>query len=810
MVKLRLILLAILSMTGVVVAQVQPAQLLGPGAAGPGAPPGDPFAPPSQEPTEPFEVGGDTTATHGRIPVNVVGGRLVAHCEISTIHRRIPANLFIDLESPSVFQLHNNAAGPLKVENEAGETIPITVHFPEFQVVLPRREEGPEDVFAEFTRLYSREIGEDAVVGALGAQFFKDYALVLDLPAGYVHVEPPTVDESPPEEGTLRVPVSTTDDIIWLPVTLPGDEKAAMALGTVEEDSMVDAVWSDELGHPYGDLDTLLLGDANLAERMAFRPAEINFVHEDGAFGIIGLSLLQQMRVAIDHARTRADIVFTEAPAYPKEEAAFYEALVEDDPELFMAFLQTHAEARHRQEAAERLLHAHLDSDAEPELMEQAIAWLSETWRKDIRATRALDLMKELSEAGYADAALDAGKHGVEGGREDRYPNAVHQIHARMGEILLGKEDLKQAWRHLLSAAFGLPEDGMINLHLGQCYEKQGRYQRAMSRYVQALLDAASGEQAVDALARVSRLMGEGEALTVDRIEPLIAGKTYGYSAATRYRPTEEEKAAKRVALVEFFTNAQHKHPTRDEGAIGGALGNEGVLSYFPRTHVAALAYHLPHPQLGMDSLTNEVAQAQADVYGVPPAIHIVNGVAQFPGQGKARDAEQIYKTGRDVVREALRQPATVMLELDATLEGKVLKGALVVEGVDALDARVHLVLAERGVLYPGRSKVIVHRMVARAALTRSVMGEPYQANEEGKMTLTFQRNLAEIAQGNRFYLEEIQGEGKGAVQPYATRMDPKQITLVAFVRDNDTREVLQAIQIDPVLVDAKEGESSS
>ena len=69
----------------------------------------------------------------------------------------------------------------------------------------------------------------------------------------------------------------------------------------------------------------------------------------------------------------------------------------------------------------------------------------------------------------------------------DRYPDAVHQLHAQLGTILLDAGESREAWKHLLSAAFGLPEDGMVNLQLGRFYEQEGRYRRAFSRYVQGI-----------------------------------------------------------------------------------------------------------------------------------------------------------------------------------------------------------------------------------------------------------------------------------------------------------------------------------
>ena len=320
-----------------------------------------------------------------------------------------------------------------------------------------------------------------------------------------------------------------------------------------------------------------------------------------------------------------------------------------------------------------------------------------------------------------------------------------------------------------------------------------------MSRYVQAVIDVESGEQAVAGLERVSKALGDDQQLSVDRIAPLIEGKTYGYTAATRYRPESEPN--NRVALVEFFTNAHIKHPSRDEGAIGGALGNEGIMTYFPRSKVAMLSYHLPHPRLEVDSLTNEVAQTHADVYSAPPALHLVNGRFQFPGVGKARDAEKIYKRAREVVFEALEEPSKFDLTLSSQIVGDQLQGQLQITGPESSDARVHIVLAEKAVLYPGRSKVIIHHMVARSALTKTALGDPYQS-KNGKMTIDFTASLKRIQQGNRIYLEQLQSEGRGAVQTFASKIDPRQLTLVAFIRDNDSKEVLQAVQGDPKIME--------
>ena len=474
----RLILALVLGWTASIQAQVPaqglvPAQPLTPGQP-PGAPPfspGDPNAPPGP-PEEDLRLA-DPTATHGRFPVTIAGGRVVARCEVSTIHRRLPVNLFIDIESPCGLQLHNNVAGPLKAEDEAGQTIPITIHFPEFAVTVERREAGPEREFAEFTRLYSKEIGDDAVVGALGAKFFKEYALTLDLKEGYVHIAPgaaETQEGTPPqeEEGKMIVALTTTDDVAWLPVQLPDGKISAMAMATSQKDTLIDAEWCDDEGFPAGNVSPLKIGDVNVSEFVACRPSEITYVHPDRALGVIGLNLLKHLRVEMNQPRTVAVIEVTEPASFPKADLVFYKAMIEDDPELLEAYLKEFPEEELSQEAARLLLDLRIDEAAEADDFKRAITWLHDTWREDIRTTRALDLMKELREAGLAEQGLIVGDLGIASGRKDRYPDAVHKLHADMGEIQLENGEEKAAWRHLLSAAFGMPENGRINLTLGR------------------------------------------------------------------------------------------------------------------------------------------------------------------------------------------------------------------------------------------------------------------------------------------------------------------------------------------------------
>ena len=188
---------------------------------------------------------------------------------------------------------------------------------------------------------------------------------------------------------------------------------------------------------------------------------------------MLGLNLLKHLHLTIDRSNKTAVCFRRHSPPnFPVADREYFEAEASGEADQLEAWLEKYPKERLSAEAAEKLLADRLVEKATPEQIESAIRRLRVTWRDDMISTKALDLVKELLKTGYPEQAVFAGELGIEGGRTDRYPNSVHQLHATLGELFLGQDDNKRAWRHLLSAAFGVPDDGRVNLNLGRFYEK--------------------------------------------------------------------------------------------------------------------------------------------------------------------------------------------------------------------------------------------------------------------------------------------------------------------------------------------------
>jgi tetratricopeptide (TPR) repeat protein len=733
----------------------------------------------------------------GRIPVRIVEDRLVVTCDVSSAARRIPVNLFVEIETLCGLQLHNRAAFELRLESAGGQPRPVTLHFPDFAIALPKREHGDEEYLEEFTKYHSKELGENAVVGVIGVEVFRDWFVTLDLAAGFIELRPARSDTDgalEEAEGSTVVPITVHNDMAWLPVRYQDGKPGAMAIGTRRYDTLVDQMVCDELGRPAGDIGRLRVGSIDLSRFVALRPEEVVQVHPDGVCGVTGLNLLQGFRVEIDRINRSARLTQTAPAEFPEADRAFFKAMIWEQADRVESWLEQYGESRLAKEAAELLVDLRLDEGAEDESTRRAIRWINDSMVEDLRATRLMDLMIDLSNAGWPDFVIAAGELGIESGRKDRYPNAVHEIHSKLGDVLLEKGEGRRAWKHLLSAAFGLPEDGMVNLNLGRYYEQEGRYKRAFSRYVQACIRPESGPAAIEALERVQPLLPEEDSFSVDLVERLVGGKVKSFGTASRFK-ADDLNFRGRVALVEFFTNAGLGDGMA--GAIGGALGNQGLIGHFPPENVAFLSYHLPDP--APDPMVNEVAEAAARRLGIDrPVTHVVNGLRRGPGAARWRQGEAVYNDVRKAVLAELDKDTQFELDLEADVDAQRVSGTLVVRGpAGERDLRVWLVLAEKGVLFPGKSEVVIHRMVARAALADSLEGIAFSPVED-EMRLAFTQSLSEVTAANREYLDRLERSGAGGVVRMSLAIDAAQVRIVAFLRDEGTGEVLQAVQVDP------------
>ncbi len=355
----------------------------------------------------------------GVIPVRVVDGRIVVSCDISGTQLRVPVNLWLDFDGPFGFQLHNQAAAPLPAETQSGRPSPLTLHFPDFNLTIPRREQGPEEQFEAFTKYHSQEIGENALVGAIGARLLKHFDVIFDLPRGQISLLPIgglASYQSDPSTGIVVTPVTLQNDRVWLPVTLEsvnGQLQRAMAIGSSRYDSIISRRLCNTLGRPAGDVGPVRCESIDFAPYVAFRPVDSVPSHPEQGAGVLGINVLENFRVHVDRQSLLVTLQSARSPSFPQEELEWFQAMVAGDVSLVQDWLQQYSQTRLGREAAEFLLTLLLDKQADEQQLLQAIQWVNDTMPKDLRATRLFELMEELVNAGQQQLGIAAGSLGV-------------------------------------------------------------------------------------------------------------------------------------------------------------------------------------------------------------------------------------------------------------------------------------------------------------------------------------------------------------------------------------------------------------
>lgn len=740
------------------------------------------------------------------VPVRIVEGKLCVRCEISSPSRRLPVNLFVDYDKQVALTLHTQAQRGLR----GG---PVTIHLPGVDVPRVGVSGADDDFLDEFTRLYSKELGEIQVVGTIGSKILEKYLTTFDLSRGEMVLSRARGSSNELREraaagtdtgdGAVLVPLSEERGLAWLTVRQADGSPGAFAFGTSRFDTVLDQKLAKTAGHPAGDIESLGLGPIDLCQYVALRPERMIVSHPDGTVGMVGLNLLQHFRVEVDRVNQVARFTETKPADFPKDDQAFFRARAVGTGDAVDAFLTEFPEARLAVEAAEELLRLRLREGGDPELCKRAIKALHDTRREDLRATVMFQLVEQLAEQGRRDLASAAAEYGIESGRNDRYPETVHKLHRELGEMQLETGELNEAWRHLLSAAYGMPEDGTTNLALGRVYEEQGRFRRAFSRYIQAVIKPDSGPEALKALTALSAKMSDEERLGADRIDRLISGKVLAFGAATTYRPEDDDEdpdavvGVPRRALIEFFTNAYLGNVERG-GAIGGALANEGLATHFTTEHAAFITWHLNAPS--WVPLTTELGLSTARRYRVGPDAHVINGTSRGPGAGKWRDKDQIYDAVRRTIVRALKKPTSHTIDATLTLtdgDAPEIVGEVRVSGPELEGAEVTAVLIERRSVWPGTSGTVIHRNVARGTLLGDIESGIAFIPVDGVQSLPLRRTLKSIRNDEDAFLVEAVLGGGAPPDLQAPRIDPDEVSVVVFLRSPERNEILQCLQID-------------
>jgi hypothetical protein len=246
---------------------------------------------------------------------------------------------------------------------------------------------------------------------------------------------------------------------------------------------------------------------------------------------------------------------------------------------------------------------------------------------------------------------------------------------------------------------------------------------------------------------------------------------------------------SERVVLVELFTGAQCPP------CVSADIAFDAALKTYQPSQAVFLQYHLHIPR--PDPLTNADSEGRQNYYGdeiqgTPSAF--VDGKPTQPLGGLQQHAKDRFGALKSQINEDLEKDAGAKIKLAVERKGDQI--AIQAEVADLKKTgekvRLRLVLVEDVVAYAGTNGQRLHHHVVRA-FPGGVEGFALTDKKAEKKTATVA--LAEISKKLNEYLEAA-----GKKRPFLDEDRPlglKHLKIVAFVQDDENKEVLQAAQAD-------------
>ncbi len=360
-----------------------------------------------------------------------------------------------------------------------------------------------------------------------------------------------------------------------------------------------------------------------------------------------------------------------------------------------------------------------------------------------------------------------------------------------LGRIYLKQGRLKEAKTHLKVALTNDPELTTTLLALGQIAEQGRHHKEALDYFSSAavksglkkpdrqLMETAYRATHKDSLAGLEDLLD-------DKYRKLNAGLHFDHYQASA-------KRTNRIALAELFTGSGCGP------CVAADLGFDGLLERYSRKDVVVLVYHLHIPL--PDPMTNPATVERGKYYAVPGTPTPVVDGFRLPSAGGSRDMTKgFFDRVNPKIESQLELPAQAQIILTGSFEGDLVKANVTVDEVKtpSADLKVQIALTEEEIRYTGENGIRFHPMVVRSLGGKDANGFALTGSAPTKVEWTF--DVKAMSAEIKKYLDSYEQAGhRGDTFTFSEKkfqIDPNKLSLVAFVQNMKTKEVLQTVYI--------------
>jgi len=245
--------------------------------------------------------------------------------------------------------------------------------------------------------------------------------------------------------------------------------------------------------------------------------------------------------------------------------------------------------------------------------------------------------------------------------------------------------------------------------------------------------------------------------------------------------------------VLELFTGAQCPPCVAADVAFD-ALGDA-----YSHNNVILLQYHLHIP--GPDPLTNDDSVARQKYYGslirgTPTTIF--NGKSEAGGGGGMANSQAKFGQYKTIIEKALGEKATASVDLKASRKGDSIeisaKAKTAEKPAEGAEPRLRMVITEEVVKYVGSNKLRFHHHVVRDMPGGA---EGLSLDKAGELTHSIKVDAKKLRGEIEKYVTDY--EAKSTFFGTKPAIDLKKLSVVAFVQDDKSKDILGAATVDVV-----------
>ena len=359
-----------------------------------------------------------------------------------------------------------------------------------------------------------------------------------------------------------------------------------------------------------------------------------------------------------------------------------------------------------------------------------------------------------------------------------------------LGIVFLAENKLEPALAELKSIEeFDDPWDFDFWYALGNTYEKLGQNKNALNAYISGVIgfDNQRISSAATKLALKEGIDKQGLQNMIDKQKEELASFVPGHF---------NKKTSGKVVLAELFTGAEC-NPCAAADYAFDALSN-----YYPRKDLAILEYHVHIP--GPDPLTNPQSFLRYKYYGGnfgTPTVFF-DGTEKITGGGPKFLLKNRFNVYNLAITKMMNEKPELHITGNAIKNERLINVKLDIKGKPVQNASLHLALAEKSIDYLGGNGVDKQIYVVRNLIgSRNEIAVILKNNSENYNEVF---DLNKIEQGLTNYLSDPTKDPSWRPNVRFTgwraktdKIDSNNLSVVAWVQNNSTKEILQAYYID-------------